>query len=70
MRSAHRVLRPLVAALLLALPASASDTPNPSSVTVAGSLQSELGCPGDWQPDCAATHLSFDAGQRHPPLRP
>jgi hypothetical protein len=28
---------------------------------VAGSLQSELGCPGDWQPDCAATHLAFDS---------
>jgi pullulanase-type alpha-1,6-glucosidase len=35
--------------------------PQPSSVTVAGSLQSELGCPDDWQPDCAATHLAFDA---------
>jgi pullulanase len=33
----------------------------PASVTVAGSLQSELGCPGDWQPECAATHLAFDA---------
>ena len=32
-----------------------------ASVTVAGSLQSELGCPGDWQPDCSATHLAFDA---------
>ena len=41
--------------------ARAAGTPNPSSVTVAGSLQSELGCPGDWQPDCAATHLSYDA---------
>jgi pullulanase len=39
----------------------ASDTPDPSSVTLAGSLQSELGCSGDWQPDCAATHLVFDA---------
>ena len=29
---------------------------------VAGSLQSELGCPGDWQPECAATHLTYDAG--------
>lgn len=38
----------------------ASDTPDPVSVTVAGSLQDELGCPGDWQPDCAATHLAFD----------
>ena len=34
--------------------------PGPSSVTIAGSLQSELGCPGDWQPDCAATHLVYD----------
>jgi len=33
----------------------------PVSVTVAGSLQSELGCPGDWQPDCSATFLNLDA---------
>jgi hypothetical protein len=32
-----------------------------SSVTVAGSLQSELGCPGDYQPDCPATFLVYDA---------
>src|SRR5882672_11821744 len=42
--------------------AAAEPTPSPSSVTIAGSLQSELGCPGDWQPDCAATHLTYDAG--------
>jgi hypothetical protein len=42
--------------------AKADHTPNPTSVTVAGSLQSELGCPGDWQADCAATHLTYDAG--------
>lgn len=40
---------------------NASDTPNPTSVTVAGNLQSELGCPGDWQPDCVQTHFAFDA---------
>ncbi|MCP3934841.1 MAG: pullulanase-type alpha-1,6-glucosidase, partial [Actinomycetia bacterium] len=34
------------------------DTP---SVTIAGSLQDEAGCPGDWQPDCVATHLGYDA---------
>src|SRR5919204_7023919 len=44
------------------LAGSAATTPNPSAVTIAGSLQSELGCPGDWQPDCAATHLTYDAG--------
>ena len=39
----------------------ASDTPDPATVTVAGDLQSELGCPGNWQPDCADTYLTFDA---------
>ena len=60
---ARRVL-PLIL-FLLALPlvgsASASDTPAPSSVTIAGSLQSELGCSGDWLADCATTHLAYDA---------
>src|SRR5574338_848413 len=41
--------------------ARAADTPAPTSVTIAGSLQSELGCPGDWQPECATTHLAYDA---------
>src|SRR6266508_6428656 len=50
----------LLAAALLLIP-SADSAGNPSSVTIAGSLQSELGCPGDWQPDCAATHLAYDA---------
>ena len=52
-----------VAALLLlfAAPMIASHTPEPSSVAVAGDLQDELGCPGDWQPDCADTHLAYDA---------
>jgi len=58
-----RRLVPLVA-LLLALPlvqaATASHTAQPGSVTIAGSLQSELGCPGDWQPECATTHLTYD----------
>jgi glycosidase len=51
----------LLAALPLVQAAGASHTPAPTSVTVAGSLQSELGCPGDWQPECAATHLAYDA---------
>ena len=42
-------------------PASANHTPNPTSVTIAGSLQSELGCAGDWDPACAASHLTYDA---------
>ena len=45
---------------LLFIPTAVGNTPNPTSVTVAGSLQSELGCPTDWDPGCAATHLSYD----------
>lgn len=37
-----------------------SGDPQPESVTIAGSFQSELGCPGDWQPECADTQLQFD----------
>jgi glycosidase len=51
----------LAAFVLAGASATASDTPPPSSVTIAGSLQSELGCPGDWDPGCAATHLTYDA---------
>ena len=53
----------LLAALMTGPPgvAQAAGTPAPTSVTIAGSLQSELGCPGDWQPDCATTHLTADA---------
>jgi glucan 1,4-alpha-glucosidase len=60
-------LRPLlivavvVASLLPTTSALASHTPNPTSVTVAGSLQSEAGCPGDWDAACATTHLTYDA---------
>jgi glycosidase len=43
------------------LAAAQPATPNPTSVTVAGSLQSELGCSGDWQADCTATHTTFNA---------
>ena len=57
------VLLTLAGITLVLLPAAtASHTPNPTAVTIAGSLQSEAGCPGDWDPACAATHLAYDAG--------
>src|SRR3982751_1915954 len=59
-RSALCAAGVLVAAALLLAPAAA--TPEPTSVTVAGSLQSEAGCGGDWDPACVATHLTYDAG--------
>src|SRR3954464_10943999 len=34
----------------------------PASVGIPGSYQSEVGCPGDWQPDCPVTQLAYDAG--------
>jgi glycosidase len=40
--------------------AAAALAANPTSVTVAGDLQSEAGCGGDWDPGCAATHLTYD----------
>jgi hypothetical protein len=43
--------------------ANAQATPSPSSVTIPGSLESEItgdAC-GDWDPGCAAAHLSFDS---------
>ena len=58
---ARSLLIPIVGAIL-AVSASVAVASTPTSVTIAGSLQSELGCPGDWQPDCATTHLDFDAG--------
>lgn len=54
----------LLAGLLPAAPplaALAAHTTDPSTVTIAGSLQSEVGCPGDWQPECAASQLAYDA---------
>ena len=32
----------------------------PNTVNIPGTIQSVLGCPGDWQPDCAATYLEFN----------
>src|SRR5437867_4951291 len=57
MRPARAVFVMVALALVLG-PAGAT---LPSSVTLVGSLQSELGCPGDWDPGCAATHLTYDA---------
>jgi glycosidase len=60
--------RTIVLAVVMGLIATAAGTGGPAgpagaqagpgTVTVAGSFQSELGCPGDWQPECAATQLA------------
>ncbi|MEU1971544.1 pullulanase-type alpha-1,6-glucosidase [Microbacterium sp. NPDC019599] len=59
----RRVLATLTAAALvlagsvtaLAAPATAADR----TFALVGDLQSELGCPGDWQPDCTQTELEL-----------
>ncbi|MDQ1733493.1 MAG: hypothetical protein QOK10_3652 [Pseudonocardiales bacterium] len=38
-------------------PASADPAPAGRTITLAGSLQSELGCPADWQPSCPQSEL-------------
>jgi pullulanase len=45
----------------LTTPALAAGTPPPSSVTIAGTMQSELGCSADWMPSCDKTFLVYDA---------
>lgn len=35
--------------------------PDPTHVTIAGTIQSQLGCSGDWQPPCEETYLLYDA---------
>ncbi|MEJ5223246.1 MAG: pullulanase-type alpha-1,6-glucosidase [Anaerolineales bacterium] len=45
----------------LALPVRAEDTPAPKTVGLPGTHQDELGCPGEWQPGCEITLLTYDA---------
>ncbi|HSL30718.1 MAG TPA: alpha-amylase family glycosyl hydrolase [Anaerolineales bacterium] len=51
----------LLTGVIAPSPAFASHTTEPATVTLVGSLQQELGCSGDWDPACAATHLAYDA---------
>jgi len=61
--------RTLVPALVLTIAASTVGlvgpampaVGEPATVRIGGSLESEVGCPGDWMPDCAVTHLGLDA---------
>lgn len=51
----------LVCLLLPFSSAQAQDSANPETVVIPGTLQSELGCPADWLPDCENTALVYDA---------
>jgi pullulanase len=57
----------LITSLVVAQEDSGLDLPeagieNPTTVTIAGTIQSVLGCPDDWQPECDVTHLTYDEG--------
>ena len=45
----------------LAAPASAAAAPRKITVSIPGTIQSKLGCPGDWDPACEKTYLTYDA---------
>lgn len=63
-RHATALAAALAALVISFTGARAADTPDPATVTVAGSLQSEAGCSGDWDPSCPATRLTLDAADR------
>ena len=44
----------------LLVPAAAAQGSNPEMVNIPGTHQDELGCSGDWQPDCEDTQLTYD----------
>jgi len=48
-------------ALLLITSFAFAQSDLPDSVTVAGTIQSVLGCSDDWQSDCEDTMLTYDA---------
>ncbi len=51
-----------LAFLILVLTVTAvAQTEQPGMVVIPGTIQSVLGCPGDWQPDCTNTALTYDA---------
>ncbi|HRF46708.1 MAG TPA: alpha-amylase family glycosyl hydrolase [Anaerolineales bacterium] len=64
----HRTVSALALLSLLAAPFASAPTPVraappavASTVALVGSLQSEVGCAGDWDPACAASYLTYDA---------
>src|SRR5690349_15523830 len=59
-RAIRRVAALTIVVLAFPLAVARSAHAVPTSVSIAGSLQSEAGCPGDWDPACPATHLSYD----------
>ena len=70
MKTASRLFNFLVVVITLVstfanpfIPISLAATdvaPQPNTVAIAGTMQSELGCPADWMPSCDKTFLTYD----------
>ncbi len=67
-RALHLLSVPMLLALLLgglspvlAQRDDPENIPPPDSVIIAGTLQTPLGCPGDWNTQCEDTMLAYDA---------
>src|SRR5512132_1778861 len=43
------------------VPTAQAQASNPDTVNIPGTHQDELGCPGEWQPDCEKTQLTLDS---------
>jgi pullulanase-type alpha-1,6-glucosidase len=60
----NKPLRMLILVLMTTLYSTsivlAQEEEQPSLVVIPGTIQSVLGCDGDWQPDCEVTALTFD----------
>jgi pullulanase len=57
----------LIFAILIAsfssavVPTAQAQSTSPETVNIPGTHQDELGCPGEWMPDCKNTLLTYDA---------
>ncbi len=51
----------MLGAVVINTSAQDQNTPRPDNVTIAGTIQSVLGCSGDWAPDCDKTFLTYDS---------
>lgn len=60
LRTLCRVTALVTSLVLLSFAGHADHTPEPESVTIAGTIQSILGCPNDWAPECEATFLQYE----------
>ncbi len=57
-RLAWLALLALLAQFAVLAPGAAAADPQPTAASVPGSFGGEVGCPGDWQPECAAIQLA------------